>query len=181
MRGIQKEMSRRPRNRNQYLYVRSINPGCWGTCPTVTQGCEWLSRKIPRAAFWTSSACTAWCRHLRWIVCPSEPFLGGQKWHNCRKRGQDYMEGDREPPTWISARSTVLIICSTMPGKGMSLWHKWLLEMSLDVITSNQNRNDKVSSGCILGHHHQKNPRPSTQVQERLCWCSSLTKTALFW
>ena len=32
--------SRRPRNRNQYLYVTSIGPGC---CTTVTQGGEWLS------------------------------------------------------------------------------------------------------------------------------------------
>ena len=35
MRGIKKETSWRPRNRNQYLYVRSIGPGCWGTCPTA--------------------------------------------------------------------------------------------------------------------------------------------------
>ena len=36
MRGIQKETSQRPRNRNQYLYVRSIGPDC---CPSATQGC----------------------------------------------------------------------------------------------------------------------------------------------
>ena len=48
------------------------------------------------------------------------------------------------------------------------------------LITSNQNQNDKVSSGSTHGHHHQKNPRLSTQVQERLCW-PSLTKMALFW
>ena len=113
MRGIQKETSRRPRNRNQYLYVRSIGPGCWGTCPTPTQGGEWLSRKIPGAALWTSSACTAWRRHPRWIVCPSEPLLGDQKWHNRRERGLDCMEGEREPLTWISARV---------------LWWCWLYE-----------------------------------------------------
>ena len=67
------ETSRRSRNRNQYLYVRSIGPGC---CPTATQGGEWLSLKIPGAALWNSSTCTAWRRHPRWIVCPSEPFYG---------------------------------------------------------------------------------------------------------
>ena len=76
MRGILKETIWRPRNRYQYLYVRSIGPGCWGTCPTATQGGEWLSHKIPGAALWTSAACTAWHRCPRWIVCPSEPFLG---------------------------------------------------------------------------------------------------------
>ena len=91
MRGIQKEMSRRFRNRNQYLYVRSIGPGC---CTTATQGGEWLSRKIPRAVFWTSLACTASLRHPRWIIYPSEPFLGDQKLRNCRERGLDRMEGD---------------------------------------------------------------------------------------
>ena len=79
MRGIQKEMSRKPRNRNQYLYVRSIGPGCWGICPTAIHGGEWLSRKIPGAVLWTSSACTAWRCHSRWIVCPSEPFFRGSK------------------------------------------------------------------------------------------------------
>ena len=78
MRGIQKETSRRPRNRNQYLYFRSIGPGCWGTCPIATQGGEWLSRKILGVELWTSSARTAWCRRPRWIVCSSEPFLGDQ-------------------------------------------------------------------------------------------------------
>ena len=73
---------------------------------------------------------------------------------------------------------TVLIICSAMPGKGMSSWHEWWLEMSLDVITSKQNRNRKVSSGSFQSHHHQKSPRPSTQVQGRLCWRYSLTKMA---
>ena len=34
MRGIQKETSRWSRNRNQYLYLTSIGPGC---CTTVTQ------------------------------------------------------------------------------------------------------------------------------------------------
>ena len=76
---------------------------------------------------------------------------------------------------------TVFIICSAMSGKGMSFWHEWWLEMSLGVITSNQNRNDKVSSGSFQGHHHQKNLRPSTQVQERLCWHSSLIKMVTFW
>ena len=51
---------------------------------------------------------------------------------------------------------TVLIICSAMPGKGMSSWHKWRLEMSLSVIILNQNQNYKVSSGSIQGHYHQK-------------------------
>ena len=95
MRGIKKETSRRPRNRNQYLYVRSIGPGCWSTCPTAIQGGEWLSRIIPGAALWTSSTRTAWRRRTRWIVCPSEPFLGDQKWLNRRERGLDCMEGDR--------------------------------------------------------------------------------------
>ena len=76
MRGIQKEISRRPKNTNQYLYVRSIGLGCWGTCPTAREGSEWLSHKIPGAELWTSSAHTAWCCCLRWIVCSSEPFLG---------------------------------------------------------------------------------------------------------
>ena len=31
-------------------------------------------------------------------------FLGDQKWRNRRERVLDCMEGDREPPTWISAR-----------------------------------------------------------------------------
>ena len=35
MRGIQKETSQRSRNRNQYMYVTSIGPGC---CTTVAQG-----------------------------------------------------------------------------------------------------------------------------------------------
>ena len=74
--GIQKETSRRPGNRNQYLYVRSIGPGSWGTCPTVTQGDEWLYRKILGAALWTNSASTVWLRRPRWIVCLSEPILG---------------------------------------------------------------------------------------------------------
>ena len=33
MRGIQKETSRKPRNRPQYLYVRSIGPGCEALVP----------------------------------------------------------------------------------------------------------------------------------------------------
>ena len=103
MRGIKKETSR-PRNRNQYQYVRSIHPGCWDSCPTTTQGGEWLSLKIPEAALWTSSTRTASCCHPRWIVCPSEPYLEEQKLRNRRERGMDCMEGDREPLTWISAR-----------------------------------------------------------------------------
>ena len=95
MRGIKKETSRKPRNRNKYLYVRSIGPGCWGTCPTATQGGEWLSRKIPGAALWTSSARTAWRRRPKRIVFPSEPFLEDQKWRNRRERGMVCMEGDR--------------------------------------------------------------------------------------
>ena len=43
-----------------------------------------------------------------------------------------------------------------MPGKGMTSWHEWWLKMSVGFITSNQNRNDKVSSGGIQGHHHEK-------------------------
>ena len=35
---------------------------------------------------------------------PQSLFLGDQKWRNRRERGLDCMEGDREPPTWISAR-----------------------------------------------------------------------------
>ena len=95
---------------------------------------------------------------------PSEPlFLGDQKKRNHTERGLDCMEADREPPT------AVLIICSAMPVKELSSWLEWWLDMSLGVI-SNQNRNDKVSSGSIYGHHHhQKNPKSSTQVQERLC------------
>ena len=95
MRGTQKETSRRPRNRNQYLYIRSIGSGCWGTCPTATQGSEWLSSKIPGAALWTSSTRSAWRHWPRWIVCLSEPFLGNQKWRNHRERGLDCIEGDR--------------------------------------------------------------------------------------
>ena len=63
---------------NQYLYVRSFDPGCWGTCPTATQGGECLSRKIPGAALWTSSSRTAWRSSPRWIVSPSEPFYGAK-------------------------------------------------------------------------------------------------------
>ena len=155
MMGIHKETSRRPRNRNQYQYVKSIGPGCWCTCPTVTQGGGWLSRKIPGAALWTSSARTAWRRRPRWIVCSSEPFLEEQNWRNRRERGLNCMEGDREPPTWISVRPTLLIMCSAMPGKGMSSWHEWWLEMSLGVITSNQNRNDKR-----LQWKHPGSPQP---------------------
>ena len=84
LRVIQKETSLRPRNRNQYLYVRSIGLGCWGTCPTATQGGEGCLIKFP-GLLWTSSARTAW-RRPRWIVYPSEFFLGDQKWHNCRER-----------------------------------------------------------------------------------------------
>ena len=58
------------------------------------------------------------------------------------------MEGDREP-------LTALIICSSIQGKGMSFWHGLWVEMSLGVITSNKNRNDKVSSGGTQGHHEQ--------------------------
>ena len=65
IRGIKKETSRRPRKRNQYLYVRSIGPDCWGTCPTATQAGNWLYRKIPGAALWTSSARNAWRRRPR--------------------------------------------------------------------------------------------------------------------
>ena len=97
-------MSLRPRNRNQYLYVTSTGPGCWGTCSTATQGGEWLSSKIHGAALWTSSARTAWRHRPRWIVCPSETFLGDEKWCDRRERGVDCMEVGREPPTWISAR-----------------------------------------------------------------------------
>ncbi|KAF8766342.1 hypothetical protein HNY73_019415 [Argiope bruennichi] len=40
--------------------------------------------------------------------------------------------------------------------EGNESWRVWWLEMSLDDITSKQNRNDKVSSGSIEGHHHKK-------------------------
>ena len=108
------------------------------------------------------------------LFAPQSLFLGDEKWRNRRERGLDCTEGHQELPT-------VLIICSAIPGKGMSSWHEWWLEMSLGVITSNRNWNDIVSSGSIQDHHHQKNPRPSTQVQERLWWRSSLTKMAPFW
>ena len=36
--------------------------------------------------------------------------------------------------------------------------------MSLGVITSKQNRNNKVSSGSIQGHHHQKNNKKSKAI-----------------
>ena len=123
MRDIQKETSRRPRNRNQYLYVRRIGPGCWGTCPTPTQGGEWLSHKIPGAALWTSSTCTAWRRCPRWILYPSEPFFffKDQKWHIHRERGLDCIEDDREPPTWISAR--VPWLCLAVWGLAL-LWSR---------------------------------------------------------
>ena len=39
-----------------------------------------------------------------WIVCPSEPLLWDQKWHNHRESSLECMEGEQEPPTWISAR-----------------------------------------------------------------------------
>ena len=126
IRAIIKETSRRPRNRNQYLYVRSTGPGCWGNCPTATQGGEWLSRKIPGAALWTSSAHTAWRRRPRWIVCLSELFLGNQKWRNRRERGLDCMEGDWQPPIWISAR--VPWLCwpyEALHCRGAEWLHRW--------------------------------------------------------
>ena len=72
--GALKKMSQRPRNKNHYLYVRSIGLGCWGTCLTVTQGIEWLSCKIPGAALWTSFSRTAWHRCLRGIFSPQSLF-----------------------------------------------------------------------------------------------------------
>ena len=110
MRGIQKEMNWRPRNINQYLYVRSIGPGC---CATATQCGEWQARKIPGTALWTSSARTAGRHCPRWIVFPSEPFLGDQKWYNCRERGLDCMEDDREPPTWILLLAFRHVTCTS--------------------------------------------------------------------
>ena len=68
------------------------------------------------------------------------------------EKGLDSMDGDRES-------LNVLINCSAMPGKGMRSWHEWWMEMSLVVITSNQNRNEKVSSGSIQDHHHKKNSK----------------------
>ena len=100
MRGIKKETSRTSRNRNQYLHVRSTGPGF---LRHLSYCDKWLSRKIPGAALWTSSSRTAW-RRPRWIVFLSEPFLGDQNWRNPRERGLDCMEGDRESPTWITAR-----------------------------------------------------------------------------
>ena len=38
------------------------------------------------------------------LCAPPSLFLGDQKWHNHRERDMDCMEGDWEPPTWISAR-----------------------------------------------------------------------------
>ena len=102
MRGIKKETKLRPRNRNHYLYVRSI-------------GGEWLSRKIPGAALWISSARTAWRRRPRWIVCLSEPFLGDQKWRNPRERVLDCMEDDIEPPTWILLLAFSHVTCIRDP------------------------------------------------------------------
>ena len=51
-------------------------------------------------------------RRPRWIICFSGPFLGNQKWRNRRERGLDYMEGDWEPSTWISAWPTTVLILS---------------------------------------------------------------------
>ena len=86
------------------------------------------------------------------------------------------MEGDREPSTWISAWSTVLIVCSAMPGKGTSSWHECWLEMRLGVIASNQNRNDSLQWKHPVSPQ-QKYPRPSTEVQESSCWRFSLANT----
>ena len=36
-----------PRNRNQYMYVRSIGPNCWGTCPSATQEVNVCLVKFP--------------------------------------------------------------------------------------------------------------------------------------
>ena len=49
--------------------------------------------------------CVLWTSSTRpmWIVCLSEPFLRDKNWRNLRERGLDCMEGDREPPTWLSA------------------------------------------------------------------------------
>ena len=103
MRGI-KKTSRRAWNRNQYLYVRSIDPGSWGTCPTATQGGEMTVSKNSRGCIvnqFRSHCLTSSSEvnrlHLR-------AFLGDQKWRNCGERGLDCMEGDWEPSTWISAR-----------------------------------------------------------------------------
>ena len=73
MRGIQKETCRRPGNRNHYLYVRSIGPGCWGTSPIATQAVNGCLLKFPRLRCEPA----AWWRQ-RWIVCLSQPYLGDQ-------------------------------------------------------------------------------------------------------
>lgn len=76
IKNVQKGKSRSPKNRNLYMYFRSIGPCCWGTCPTKKHGGECLPRKIPRAGMWTSFAHTAWHCHPSWIICPSKHFLG---------------------------------------------------------------------------------------------------------
>ena len=63
----------------------------------------WLSLKIPGAALWTSSARTAWGRRPRWIFCPSESFLGDQKWRNRRERSGLYGGWPRWTLTHVSA------------------------------------------------------------------------------
>ena len=131
-----------------------------------------LPRKIPGAALWTSSACTA-SRHLRWIVCPSEPFLGDKKWCNHRERGLDCMEGDLEPPTWISARAVIVLAV-------------WGLALSWSRMTPRISLRTRIKTTSLQWKHpgswqkKKRKPRPSTQVQERLCW-PSLIRTVPFW
>ena len=103
MRGIQKETCRKPRYRNQYLYVRNIGPAVEGLshCDkrrwmAVSQNSRGCVVNQFRTYYLTSSS--------EVNLFPSEPFLGDQKWGNRREGGLHCMEGDREPPTWISER-----------------------------------------------------------------------------
>ena len=102
------------------------------------QNGEWLSRKIPGDALWTSSTRTAWRLRPRWIVCPSVPFLGDQKWRNRRERGLDCMEGDRQPPTWISAKVPWLWLhYEILHCRGAEWPHGWALVRTILCYTCN--------------------------------------------
>ena len=109
MKGNQKETSRRPRNRNQYLYGisevlaltdealvplrhKAVN-GCLVKLPGLR--CE----PVPHVLL---DVVVVVVRGESFA--PQSLFLGDQKWRNRRKRSLDCMEGDRKPPTWISAR-----------------------------------------------------------------------------
>ena len=169
LRVIQKETSLRPRNRNQYLYVRSIGLGCWGTCPTATQGGEGCLIKFP-GLLWTSSARTAW-RRPRWIVYPSEFFLGDQKWHNCREREiwTVWRVIENLRLYWLSA-----VVCregNEFLGWGVAGDESWCHHFEPEL------KRQSLQWKHLGSPPSLKNPKPSTQVQERLCCRSSLTKT----